>query len=103
MGVYLRLVFVLSLTLLLPASALADSIYGSCRTKSGEKCTGIHKISTSWNSKKTYPSNGSYSLDLGGTVKKRITVYCDGSSVGVSGGVKARRIGGKRGRAPACG
>ena len=64
--------------------AFADAIYGACYGKSGEKCLkGNHTISTSWNSKKAYPdSSGQYYLDLGGSVDKTITVYCDGNSVG---------------------
>jgi hypothetical protein len=61
----------------------ADSIYGTCYNKSGNKCKyGIHRISTSWNSKKDYPRNGDYQIYLGNSVDSRITVYCDGSSVG---------------------
>jgi hypothetical protein len=64
--------------------AFADAIHGQCFGKGGEKCLkSNHTISTSWNSKKAYPdSGGRYYLDFGGSVDKRITVYCDGDSVG---------------------
>ena len=66
----------------LAGSAFADSISGKCVTKSGNKCSGGHTISTSWNSKKAFPSNGRYKLDFGKKVGKRVTVYCDGKKVG---------------------
>lgn len=68
----------------LSGTALADAIHGTCYGKSGEPCAkGNHRISTSWNSKTAYPAdNGSYSLDLGGSVDQRLTVYCDGTAVG---------------------
>ena len=64
--------------------ALADSIHGRCIGKGGEKCQTHHRISTSWNGKtgRINASSGTYELDLGGTVGKRITVYCDRSSIG---------------------
>lgn len=67
-----------------PAAALGDGLHGTCYGKSGETCAeGNHRISTSWNSRTAYPaSNGRYTLDLGGPVDQRITVYCDGSAVG---------------------
>lgn len=68
----------------LSGKAYADSIYGSCRNKSGEKCTNVHRISTSWNSKVAYPSDGKYALDFGKTVNYRITIYCDGNEVGTA-------------------
>ena len=78
-GFSLTVVF---LVFALAAPATADSIWGSCVHKDGSKCGGSVKISTSWDSKNGYPSNGQYTLDFGGTVDKRITVYCNGSSVG---------------------
>ncbi len=63
-------------------TASADVLYGSCQNSSGEKCTNVHRISTSWNSQKGYPSDGTYSIDLGPSVNSRITVYCDGKKVG---------------------
>jgi hypothetical protein len=64
-------------------TAYADSIYGNCYNKSGQKCDyGVHRISTSWNSQKAYPRNGVYEIDFGKSVDYRITVYCDGKRVG---------------------
>jgi len=71
-----------ALLALLAAPAHADSIYGSCVRPDGSKCDGAARISTSWNGKQAFPRGGRYRLDFGGTVGKRITVYCDGSSVG---------------------
>ena len=68
--------------LALPAAASADSIYGDCVYESGSKCGGSVYISTSWNSKRAYPSNGRYTLDFGKKLNTRITVYCNGSTVG---------------------
>lgn len=70
--------------LIFPAAVYADSISGTCKNSSGEKCLkSNHTISTSWNSEKGYPdSNGDYKVDLGGAVNSTITVYCDGKSVG---------------------
>jgi len=62
--------------------AAADSIYGDCQWKDGSKCGGAVRISTSWNSKKAYPKNGRYTLQFDGKVRKTITVYCNGSTVG---------------------
>ena len=48
-------------SLLVTSTALADTIYGSCRNKAGEKCAAIHRISTSWNGKTaSFPSKGQY-------------------------------------------
>ncbi len=72
-----------TLSLLVAGAATADSIYGSCYNKAGEACDyKVHRISTSWNSKKAFPADGRYELDFGGSVGTRITVYCDGDNVG---------------------
>ncbi|MDP8225596.1 MAG: hypothetical protein P9L99_19710 [Candidatus Lernaella stagnicola] len=81
----MRLVCVLlALFFVCATLAAADGLYGACYGKGGEKCLkGNHTISTSWNNKKAYPdSGGRYYLNLGSSVDKRITVYCDGKSVG---------------------
>ena len=82
-GVALALAAAVALVVL-PGAALADAIHGTCYGRSGERCAkGNHRISTSWNGRTAYPAdNGSYFLDLGGTVDHRITVYCDGTAVG---------------------
>ena len=73
-----------ALMLLASGAAYADSIHGRCIGAGGEKCLKHHRISTSWNSKtaRINPSRGTYELDFGGSVGKKITVYCDGSKVG---------------------
>lgn len=68
--------------LMLPAAAMADSIYGDCTYESGSKCGGSVYISTSWNSKRAYPASGRYTLDFGKKLGTRITVYCNGNTVG---------------------
>jgi hypothetical protein len=69
--------------LLTSSVTYADSIYGACYNKSGQKCDyAVHRISTSWNSKKAFPRNGFYEINFGRSVDHRITVYCDGRSVG---------------------
>ena len=52
----LLIVAAMGMALLVSSTALADTLSGSCRNKSGEKCTSIHRISTSWNSKSAVPS-----------------------------------------------
>lgn len=54
------------------------SISGSANRKDGSKVNGTMTVSTSWNSNKAYPKNGSYTLDLGSNPKSRVTVYVDG-------------------------
>lgn len=62
------------------AQAFACGIQGSAVNSDGSKIDGTGTISTSWNSKKAYPRNGSYSLDLGSSVcGEKITVYLDGN------------------------
>ncbi len=75
---------ILIAALAFPTVVLADSISGTCKNSSGEKCLkGNHTISTSWNSRKGFPdSSGKYAIDFGGTVGTTITMYCDGKKVG---------------------
>jgi len=55
-------------------------IQGTAVNSDGSKIDGSGTISTSWNSKKAYPRNGTYNLDLGSSVcGERITVYLDGN------------------------
>jgi hypothetical protein len=64
--------------------AAADSIYGDCYGKGGERCAeSNHTISTSWNGQNAYPdANGRYTLEFSSSVGRTITIYCDGQSVG---------------------
>lgn len=60
----------------------ADSIYGSCTNSEGRSCTqNVHTVSTDWNSKKAFPKDGRYELELG-SVKSKVEVYCNGKSQG---------------------
>ena len=72
------------LILALPAFGFADSLFGRCIGKGGNKCQTHHRISTSWNGKtgRIDAGRGTYALDFGGKVGKTITVYCDGNQVG---------------------
>jgi hypothetical protein len=66
--------------LLLSGQVFACGIQGSAVNSDGSKIDGTGKISTSWNSQKAYPRNGTYSLDLGSSVcGNKITVYLDGN------------------------
>jgi len=66
--------------MVLSGQAFACGIQGSAVNSDGSKIDGSGTISTSWNSKKAYPKNGSYSLDLGSSVcGNKITVYLDGN------------------------
>lgn len=73
---------VLCTAVLACSATYADSLYGKCTHKDGSKAGKSNHISTSWNSKRAYPENGTYKLDFGGKVGKRITVYCNGTKVG---------------------
>lgn len=67
--------------LLLASTGHACGIQGTAVNSDGSKIDGTGTISTSWNSKKAYPRNGSYSLDLGSSVcGEKITVYLDGNN-----------------------
>jgi len=56
--------------------AFACGIQGTVVNSDGSKIDGSGTITTSWNSKKAFPKNGKYSLDLGSRVcGEKITVY----------------------------
>lgn len=62
----------------LGSQAFACGIQGKAVNSDGSKIDGTATISTSWNSKKAYPRNGKYELDLGSSVcGETITVYLD--------------------------
>lgn len=52
-------------------------IYGRI-LKNGRPSSG--RISTSWNSKQAFGSDGSYNLDIGSSPNQEITVFVDGST-----------------------
>ena len=67
-------------SLLVSGQALACGIQGSAVNSDGSKIDGSGTISTSWNSKKSYPKEGSYRLDLGASIcGEKVTVYLDGN------------------------
>ncbi len=70
------------LVLCLANISLADSIYGTIRYTDGSKAGSEVAVSTSWNGKKATPRSGNYTLDFSGTVKKTLTIYVRGRSVG---------------------
>ena len=65
------------------SQAFACGFEGSAVRSDGSKVDGTAKISTSWNSKKAYPRNGYYSLELGSSAcGESITLYADGKDKG---------------------
>ena len=67
-------------SILLPVQSYACGIQGAAVNSDGSKIDGTGTISTSWNSKKAYPRNGEYRLDLGSSVcGEKVTVYLDGN------------------------
>lgn len=74
-----KLLFVGAL-FLIPIQSYACGIKGTAVNSDGSKIDGTGTISTSWNSKKAYPRNGKFELDLGSRVcGEKITVYLDGN------------------------
>jgi len=70
----------ISIGLLFSSQAFACGIQGSAKNKDGSKIDGTATISTSWNSEKAFPKNGTYSLELGKSIcGEKITVYIDGN------------------------
>lgn len=67
-------------SLLISSQSYACGIKGTAVNSDGSKIDGTGTISTSWNSKKAYPRNGKFELDLGSSVcGEKITVYIDGN------------------------
>lgn len=63
--------------------ALACGIEGSAVRTDGSKVDGSATVSTSWNSTKAYPKNGSYQLDMGSSAcGQSADVYVNGNSLG---------------------
>lgn len=68
---------------LFAAQVFACGISGSAYRTDGSRVDGTAKISTDWDSSRTYPRDGMYSLDLGSSAcGKRVEVYVNGNSVG---------------------
>ncbi|MCF7988546.1 MAG: hypothetical protein K9L60_13405 [Methylovulum sp.] len=62
------------------SNVYACGVQGTAVNSDGSKIDGSGVVSTSWNSEKAYPKNGTYSLDLGSRVcGEKITVYLDGN------------------------
>ncbi|MFQ3247972.1 MAG: hypothetical protein ACI9SP_004631 [Arenicella sp.] len=58
------------------AQTFACGIQGTAVNSDGSKINGSGTVLTSWNSKKAFPKNGEYRLDLGdGVCGEKITVY----------------------------
>lgn len=65
---------------LFAVSSYACGIEGYVTWPDGTKSDGTSTISTSWNSKKAFPKNGYYSLELGSSAcGQTITVYLNGN------------------------
>ncbi len=72
---------VLAVLALFAQDAAACGIEGKVTWEDGSKSNKTTTISTSWNSKKAFPSNGWYSLDLDSAAcGQTITVYLDGNN-----------------------
>lgn len=70
-----------TLALFIPATASACGIEGKAVRKDGSKVNNTATISTSWNSKKAFPKDGWYTLDLGSSAcGASLTVYVDGNN-----------------------
>lgn len=66
--------------LLFVSNGFACGVRGTAVWASGSKIDGTATISTTWNSKKAFPRDGRYELDLGSDVcGQKITVYMDGN------------------------
>ncbi len=78
-----KILFIAVLLSLVAFPCFACGIKGNVKRSDGSKVDKSATISTSWNNKKAYPSNGSYTLDLGSSAcGKSIEVYINGYSVG---------------------
>lgn len=65
---------------MIPIQSFACGIKGTAVNSDGSKIDGTGTISTSWNSKKAFPKNGEYELDLGNRIcGEKTTVYLDGN------------------------
>ena len=73
-------IFALFIGLTSLSNVYACGVQGTAVNSDGSKIDGSGTVSTSWNSEKAYPKNGTYSLDLGSSVcGEKITVYLDGN------------------------
>ncbi len=73
------LVSSLVLVAVLVTAATADSLFGTVHFKDGSKDRGTTRITQSWNSKHAkLDGRGNYTLDFGGKVGTKITVYVEG-------------------------
>ena len=65
------------------SSGFACGIKGTAVNSDGSKIDGTATVSTTWNSKKAFPRDGKYRLNLGSSAcGERITVFLDGREVG---------------------
>ena len=73
----------IALGCLLSGQVLACGIQGTAVNADGSKINGAVTVSTTWNSKKAFPREGKYRLDLGSRIcGERATVFLDGREVG---------------------
>ncbi len=78
-----KLLIILPLVIMSSAT-LACGFEGSAKRTDGSKVNGTGgKVSTSWNSKHTYPRNGYYKLDIGkAACGEKVTIYVSGMDMG---------------------
>ena len=93
-GLMKRFIFIITLFLFFTGQSLfAGYIYGTVTHTDGSKSNGSSRVSTSWNGKNAYPSNGNYRLDLGSSAEGTVVTvyingYCWGSVKVESGGTR---------------
>lgn len=62
--------------LIISIPSYACGIQGTAVNSDGSKIDGSGTVTTSWNSQKAFPKNGTYSLDLGSRAcGEKVTVY----------------------------
>lgn len=73
----------IALGCLLSAQAFACGIKGTAVNSDGSKIDGAATVSPTWNSKKVFPKDGKYRLELDSNAcGERITVFLDGRAAG---------------------
>jgi hypothetical protein len=74
-----QIVGIIAVSSIMAGNVFACGIEGTATRTDGSKVDGTATVSTSWNSKKAYPKDGYYELDLGSSVcGEEITVYVNG-------------------------
>ncbi len=76
-------IFTLAACIFVSSQVLACGIEGTAKRTDDSKVDGTATVSTSWNSKKAFPRDGYYTLDLGSSAcGESVDVYVNGYSIG---------------------